>query len=244
MQLRNPAAMSFPAFLVRVFVLMVCFFIPVPSVYALPPSATGWVEVRCEPVPSDFSDTATVVLSNTETGEYHTITCHKINGYIGRLELPLGKYQVEQTSTADNFAYEAFTKTTTFEITADMPAAQLITMEIVKHDVSYTVPESELPPTATDSPTDVPATAEPSDLMPDTSKEDTQNPSNPLLDKLLGDHTSSEKTDAAPNEDAEIDEEPASSKSQNALKVIVGTVIFIAIIFVIALFARHHFEQE
>lgn len=244
MHTRAPAGLSFPAFLTRLFALMVCFLIPAPSVYALPPAITGWVEVRCEPVPADFSDTATVVLSNVETGEYYTITCHGINEYIGRLELPAGKYQVEQTSTADNFAYEAFTKTTTFDITADMPAAQLITMEIVKHDVSYTVPEAELPSTVPDSPTDVPETSEPLDPMPDTSKEDTQTPSNPLLDKLFGDHTVSEKPDASPDEDTEINEEPASSKSQNAIKVIVGTVVFIVIVFVIALFIRNHFEQN
>ena len=244
MQLRNPAAMSFPAFLVRVLVLMVCFFIPVPSVYALPSAATGWVEVRCEPVPADFADTATVVLSNTETGEYHTITCHKINGYIGRLELPLGKYQVEQTSTADNFAYEAFTKTTTFEITADMPAAQLITMEIIKHDVSYTLPDAELPFTVPETPIDTPETDEQDSILPDDRKEDVHDTDNPLLDILTGKADLDEETEASVSEKTIDEETSSSSRMPNTLKVIVGTTIFIVLVFVIALFARNHFEQE
>lgn len=133
MQHRMIIPFHFAVFLMMFLSLSVCSILSSALVYALPMQSSGWVEVKCDPIPKDFSTIATVILSNTETGEYYTITGHKVNDYIGRLQLPVGQYQVEQATTADNFAFEALTATRAFEITADMPAAQLITLQIIKH---------------------------------------------------------------------------------------------------------------
>ena len=232
-------------FLMMLLFLSVCSFFSAAIVYALPMQASGWVEVKCEPVPEDFSDTATVVLSNTETGEYYTITCHKVNDYIGRLQLPVGQYQVEQTTTADNFAFEALTATRAFEITADMPAAQLITLQIIKHDASFTPP-------AIDSPSVLPdegGSSAPDDILPPAesdieipAEEQESHPS--LLDQLFQEPGSDEISEDDLSDTELTEAEQTESFFQRVVKVLIGTLVFVILVVAIAFLARHHFEQE
>lgn len=245
-QFRRPISFYLSASLALFFLLSICCFPSVSVVYALPGAlVTGWVEVRCDPIPQDFSETATIVLSNTETEEYYTITCHKINEYIGRMELPVGKYRVEQTSTADNFAYEASTTVDTFEITAEMPAAQLITMNIVKHDVSYELPITDAGETiaAPDS-TDSRASAEENESDATSSVGDTQDTSNSILDWLTKETSADEAFIAEDMEFGHSDEETEQPSGGRVVMIVLGTILFIIIIMVIAYFARQHFERE
>lgn len=234
---------TFAVFCVVFCTLIIGLFFPLAVVYALPDQDTAWVEVQCTSVPKEFSSTATVVLSSTETGEYYTITCHKVNDYIGRLALPVGKYQVEHTSTADNFAYEATTTVDTFELKKDMPAAYLITVSVIKHDTSYTVPEAEAPVAPVPGDTEaVPETAVPS--TSDTPSQSQQNTVNSILDFLQNqgtDQDASDVTSDAENPDDADTSVPSAMRS--IFKAIVGTLIFVALVFVIAYFVRQHNEE-
>lgn len=243
---RRPSTIHLSVSLLLLFLLSICRFPSVSVVYALPnAAATGWVEVRCDPIPKDFSDTATVVLSNTETGEYYTITCHRINDYIGRLELPAGKYQVEQTSTADNFAYEASTTIGSFEITAEMPAAQLITLNIIKHDVSY-----ELPITDAEKPTTVPelvdsiTSLDESEYVATPPTGNVQDTSNSILDWLKKETAPDDQTKSDDIEKPHSEEVSESFSGGRVVMIIIGTILFIIIIMMIAYFARQHLEKE
>jgi len=243
---RQPSTIHLSVSLLLLFLLSICRFPSVSVVHALPNAgATGWVEVRCDPIPKDFSDTATVVLSNTETGEYYTITCHKINDYIGRLELPAGKYQVEQTSTADNFAYEASTTIDSFEITAEMPAAQLITLNIVKHDVSY-----EIPITDAEEPTTAPELVDSITSLDENESDSTSPPgnvqdtSNSILDWLKKETAPDDQTKSEDIKDTHPEDTSESFAGGRVVMIMIGTILFIIIIMTIAYFVRQHLEKE
>ena len=245
-QFRRPFSFHLSVILMLLFLLSICCF-PSPSViYALPDdSVTGWVEVRCNPIPQDFSETATVVLSNTETGEYYTITCHKINDYIGRMQLPAGKYRVEQTSTADNFEYEASTTVDSFEITAEMPAAQLITMSVVKHDVSYELPITDTGETVASPDFPDNTTSLDENVSDDTPPIGTaQDTSNSILDWLKKETAPDEAGTSEEIENEHSTEASESFSSGRIVMIMLGTILFIIIIMVIAYFARQHFERE
>ena len=98
-------------------------------VYAEPSEGdpVGWIEVQCS-VPDDFHDSITVVISEDATGEIYSVDCREINGYIGRAELPVGTYTIFQVDAAQD--RPAGCDISTFEITADMKAAQLIRVTV------------------------------------------------------------------------------------------------------------------
>lgn len=246
MQHRIKVSFHFAGFIALLLALSLCCFSPAVPVYALPEQATGWVEVQCNPIPEDFSDTATVVFSNTETGEYYTVTCHKINDYVGRLKVPTGKYQVEQASTADNFTYEASTETSLFEITTDMPAAQLITLSVIKHDASY-----ELPPAESESVSDLSSDTSTTDREQDESEgsddpiaSDTKEDSNSVLDWILQESSADDTESAEDNDTVQTEEDAEPISFDRVVLVILGTVLFIIIIMIIAFFARQYFIQD
>lgn len=231
-----------------IFTLAICYVLSgALVVHANPTVPSGWVEVRCSPVPADFQDTATVVLSNTETGEVYTITCYKVNDYIGRLQLPAGKYQVEQTTTADNFKYEALTSTISFDITADMPAAQLITLEIIKHDAVYTVPE-QTPVSDPDTDTkEGPQPSQPSGETPDTPDSDTDADTNETNNAVL-DLIEKESRPALQVQDSTTPEEPSAARSfvtgvSRGILVVLGSGLFVAFVFGMVYLIRQHSED-
>lgn len=247
MLLENHMYLSRTVLRFTMFALAVWFFLSGALVaYANPTAPSGWVEVRCAPVPADFQDTATVVLSNTESGEVYTITCHKVNDYIGRLQLPAGKYQVEQTTTADNFKYEALTSTISFDITGDMPAAQLITLEIIKHDAVYIVPEQK-PVSDPDADTQkAPHLSQPSEETPDTpaSDADAGETDNAVLDLI-----EKESRPALQAQDSTTSEEPSddarsfASTISRGILIVLGSGLFVAFVFGMVYLIRQHSED-
>ena len=129
----------FVRLLVAILLFSIFIFSCMMPVYADPtekeePSG-GWIEVKCDPVPEEFDGSVTVIISNDETDEEHTIQCLKENKYIGRLKLPFGKYHLERASSSNNFFYEATANLSRFEITKDMPAAQLIEVEVIRNEI-------------------------------------------------------------------------------------------------------------
>ena len=227
----------------------VWFHANIASVYALPEPVTGWVEVRCDTVPDDFSQSATAVFSNTETGETYTITCQKINDYLARLKVPAGKYQVDHVSTADNFRYEAFTDVASFEITAGMPAAQLIPLKIIAHEASLDVsaPEEEDTPSAEN--TDISADTESPDAV--MQPEADQTPSSPSQEEQNAVLDLIDQMAQPDNADGQTSENEAAASTPSALSglsrvflVLFGSGLFAAFIFVCAWFLRKHLEDQ
>ena len=222
------------------FLFCMAFLSSVP-VYAVPAdseAATGWIEVQCTEVPDDFSDAVTVILVNQESSERYKIHCFKDNDYIGRMEVPVGKYDLDQVSTQDAFVYEAFSDIWDFEITEDMPAAYLIEVKVKKNDIPddymdlSEIPEEpehseEVPGSdAQEAPTvqDTPA------AEPDTSAGDVSE----TTDDLSSVQTEDSSDDAIQAEP----EDPSLFSKANLIKalsklgfVLLGTGIFVAVVF-------------
>lgn len=215
-------------------------------VHALPEPATGWVEVQCTDIPEGFSDSATAVFSNTETGETYTITCQKINDYLARMKVPAGSYQVDHVSTADNFAYEAFTDITAFEITKDMPAAQLIPLTVVRHDAQHILPPTD---SVSSAPSDDVSATVPSDTEPKTEAPLPENPSsmpsddNALLD-IIDQMASPDASDEQATVQAPSDEQQVLPSVGKVFLVLFGSGVFAALVFGCVWLLRKHFEAQ
>ena len=226
---------------------VVCLFANSAFVYALPEPVTGWVEVQCSSIPEGFSDTATAVFSNTETGETYTIHCQKINGYLARMKVPAGKYQVDHVSTTDNFTYEAFTEVTDFEITENMPAAQLIPLTIIQHNTPSDVPlldetaVSVLPENLTEPVPDTADSRQDADSTEGSAA--SQNEENAVLDMI--DKMAGPDAPEAPEETqaGSTDHQVLPSLGKVCL-VLLGSGVFAAVVFGCAWMFRKHFEEQ
>lgn len=170
-------------------------------------------------VPEGFRGSVSVMLRNEETGEMYTITVFRVTSYSSDSELlPYGKYSVERAFTSENsLAYEAFVDEDSIDLTSNYTLhAKVVHNEAGQAyiDGNSDVDKRSSDNTAgTDTSTGV--------LEPDDSTGTDQTPA-PDKDS---------KADQQQNTPA--DEQPESKGSVVAyvLKVILGTAVFVTIVF-------------
>lgn len=170
-------------------------------------------------VPEGFRGSVSVMLRNEETGEMYTITVFRVTSYSSDSELlPYGKYSVERAFTSENsLAYEAFVD----EDTIDLTSNYTLHAKVVHNEAgqAYIDGNSDVDKRSSDNTagTDTSTGA----LEPDDSTGTDQTPA-PDKDS---------KADQQQNTPA--DEQPESKGSVVAyvLKVILGTAVFVTIVF-------------
>ena len=170
-------------------------------------------------VPEGFRGSVSVMLRNEETGEMYTITVFRVTSYSSDSELlPYGKYSVERAFTSENsLAYEAFVDVDSIDLTSNYT----LHAKVVHNEAgqAYIDGNSDVDKRSTDNPagTDTSTGA----LEPDDSTGTDQTPA-PDKDS---------KADQQQNTPA--DEQPESKGSVVAyvLKVILGTAVFVTIVF-------------
>lgn len=170
-------------------------------------------------VPEGFRGSVSVMLRNEETGEMYTITVFRVTSYSSDSELlPYGKYSVERAFTSENsLAYEAFVD----EDSIDLTSNYTLHAKVVHNEAgqAYIDGNSDVDKRSSDNTagTDTSTGA----LEPDDSTGPDQTPA-PDKDS---------KADQQQNTPA--DEQPESKGSVVAyvLKVILGTAVFVTIVF-------------
>lgn len=170
-------------------------------------------------VPEGFRGSVSVMLRNEETGEMYTITVFRVTSYSSDSELlPYGKYSVERAFTSENsLAYEAFVD----EDSIDLTSNYTLHAKVVYNEAgqAYIDGNSDVDKRSSDNTagTDTSTGA----LEPDDSTGTDQTPA-PDKDS---------KADQQQNTPA--DEQPESKGSVVAyvLKVILGTAVFVTIVF-------------
>lgn len=170
-------------------------------------------------VPEGFRGSVSVMLRNEDTGEMHTITVFRVTSYSSDSELlPYGKYSVERAFTSENsLAYEAFVD----EDSIDLTSNYTLHAKVVHNEAgqAYIDGNSDVDKRSSDNTagTDTSTGA----LEPDDSTGTDQTPA-PDKDS---------KADQQQNTPA--DEQPESKGSVVAyvLKVILGTAVFVTIVF-------------
>lgn len=170
-------------------------------------------------VPEGFRGSVSVMLRNEETGEMYTITVFRVTSYSSDSELlPYGKYSVERAFTSENsLAYEAFVD----EDSIDLTSNYTLHAKVVHNEAgqAYIDGNSDVDKRSSDNTagTDTSTGA----LEPDDSTGTDQTPA-PDKDS---------KADQQQNTPA--DEQPESKGSVVAyvLKVLLGTAVFVTIVF-------------
>lgn len=234
--------------------LLVFFLVlfSIPSAFADPvdtgdgvsePAASGdflddpdgaYVELNAD-VPEGFRGSVSVLLMNQETNEKYTITAYRVNYYSNSLQLPYGEYSVEQVYTSENsMVYEAFVEEDSFKLESNYTLHAT-----VLHNAdgeAYVNGEADI-----DQDTSSSEAGNMSSPTPDT----TQEPDN----TQGADHTA-QGTDNSRDQDADVtpaqddssapqqentpaDDQPESKGSvvTYILKVVIGTAMFVGIVF-------------
>lgn len=170
-------------------------------------------------VPEGFRGSVSVMLRNEETGEMYTITVFRVTSYSSDSELlPYGKYSVERAFTSENsLAYEAFVDEDSIDLTSNYTLhAKVVHNEAGQAyiDGNYDVDKRSSDNTAgTDTSTGA--------LEPDDSTGTDQTPA-PDKDS---------KADQQQNTPADDQPESKGSVVAYVLKVILGTAVFVTIVF-------------
>lgn len=170
-------------------------------------------------VPEGFRGSVSVMLRNEETGEMYTITVFRVTSYSSDSELlPYGKYSVERAFTSENsLAYEAFVD----EDSIDLTSNYTLHAKVVYNEAgqAYIDGNSDVDKRPSDNTagTDTSTGA----LEPDDSTGTDQTPA-PDKDS---------KADQQQNTPADDQPESKGSVVAYVLKVILGTAVFVTIVF-------------
>ena len=126
-----------------------------------------------------------------------------------------------------------------------MPAAQLIILQIIKHDASFTPPTIDAPSVLPDeggsSASDDTLPPAESDIEIPAEEQESQ-PS--LLDQLFQEPGSDDISEDDLSDTELTEAEQTESFFQRVVKMLLGTLVFVILVVAIAFLARHHFEQE
>ena len=170
-------------------------------------------------VPEGFRGSVSVMLRNEETGEMYTITVFRVTSYSSDSELlPYGKYSVERAFTSENsLAYEAFVD----EDSIDLTSNYTLHAKVVHNEAgqAYIDGNSDVDKRSSDNTagTDTSTGA----LEPDDSTGTDQTPA-PDKDS---------KADQQQNTPADDQPESKGSVVAYVLKVLLGTAVFVNIVF-------------
>ena len=170
-------------------------------------------------VPEGFRGSVSVMLRNEETGEMYTITVFRVTSYSSDSELlPYGKYSVERAFTSENsLAYEAFVD----EDTIDLTSNYTLHAKVVHNEAgqAYIDGNSDVDKRPSDNTAGTGTST--GVLEPDDSTGTDQTPA-PDKDS---------KADQQQNTPADDQPESKGSVVAYVLKVILGTAVFVTIVF-------------
>ena len=201
----------------------------------------AFVELKVE-VPDGFRGSVSAMLKNKETGEMYTITAYRVNFYSNSMRLPYGEYSVEQVYTSENsMTYEAFIDEDGFDLSSNYTLhARVLHNETgaAYVDGSSDVDKEQVPANETSGePTDADTTvSQPQDSENVNSGETTDTESTPSPDesKPADDDTTKQE------QNTPADDQPESKGSVVVyiLKVVIGTAVFVGIVFCTVYFVR------
>jgi len=178
-------------------------------------------------VPEGFGGTVSVQLSNVESGELHTVTCYYSAGHEAYEVLPLGTYFVERAFTSeDSFVYEAFTEY--FEFTLGNFQELSVNVTYNEGAQAFLDNQEAQQGVVSQQPNEQVSTPQEGDTTP--VPEDNQ-------DEVSDAAQPEDNTSDTPSVDTQIAEEEMSLLDYIG-KVLLGTVIFTAIVFGVVFLVR------
>lgn len=200
----------------------------------------AYVELKAE-IPEGFRGSVSAMLKNEQTGETYTITAYRVNFYSNSMLLPYGEYSVEQVYTSESsMTYEAFIDEDGFNLSSnytlharvlhnDTGAAYVDgSSDVDKEQTPATEPTGET--TDTNTPTSPSQDSGSVNAPEGTNSEQTPSPDE---NKPADDTTQQEQN-------APADDQPESKGSvvTYILKVVIGTAVFVGIVFGAVYFVR------
>lgn len=199
----------------------------------------AYVELNAE-VPEGFRGSVSVLLMNQETNEKYTITAYRVNYYSNSLQLPYGEYSVEQVYTSENsLVYEAFVEEDSFKLKSNYTLHATVLHNAAGE--AYVNGETDIDKDSSSEPDNASTTT------PDVTQgsDVTQEPDN----NQVADHTA-QGTDNSQDQDADMTpttDDPSAPQRENTpaddqpeskgsvvtyiLKVVIGTAVFVGIVF-------------
>lgn len=190
----------------------------------------AFVELKVE-IPDGFRGSVSAMLKNKETGEMYTITAYRVNFYSNSMHLPYGEYSVEQVYTSeDNMTYEAFIDEDGFDLSSNYTLhARVLHNETgaAYVDGSSEIDKEQIPSSETTGDTETSSQPQDSENVNSGEATDTEETPSPDENKPADDDTTKQE------QDTPADEQPESKGSVVAyvLKVLLGTAVFVNIVF-------------
>lgn len=190
--------------------------------------AGAYVELKAE-VPDGFRGSISAMLMNKKTGETYTITSYYINYYSNSMQLPYAEYSIEQVYTSENsMLYEAFIDEDSFNLTSNYTLhAKVLFNESAAAYVDGSLGSVQDP--ANDAPD-----SEPASQPQDSDISNSDNMTDPDQNSKPDEATPDKKDDPAKQQqNTPADNQPESKGSVviYILKVVIGTAVFVGIVF-------------
>lgn len=186
----------------------------------------AYVELNVE-VPEGFRGSVSVLLMNQETNEKYTITAYRVNYYSNSLQLPYGEYSVEQVYTSENsMVYEAFVEEDSFQLESNYTLHAK-----VLHNAdgeAYVNGETDI-----DKESSSAETGNASTTTPDVTQEPDHTQGTADTQDQDADVTPAPDDSSAAQQENTPTAQPESKGSvvTYILKVIIGTAVFVGIVF-------------
>lgn len=217
------------------FVLLLSMISSVSAEQFIDDPSGAFVELKVE-TPEDFRGSVSVILMNKETGKTYTITSYRVNFYSNSMQLPYGEYSVEQVYTSENsMVYEAFIDEDSFNLSSNYTLHAKVLYN--ESGAAYVDGSSG----SVQSPTNDASDSEPSSPLQDPSISDPNNTTASDQNPKPDESTPDKKDDSAKQQqNTPADDQPESKGSVvlYILKVIIGTAVFVGIVFGVVYIVR------
>lgn len=245
-------------FCLTVLAALVMFFPMLSTAYADPTESEGIAPDEITPgefiedptgayltlnvdVPEGFRGSVSVTLENEETHEEYTVTAYRVNFYSNSISVPFGKYSISRVFTSeDKFLYPVHLDEYELDIQSNHTLHASVTYNeegAAYEDGSTGVDKEQTPanvPTGETTDTNT-STSQPQESGNVNAGKDTDTEQTPSPDenKPADDTTQQEQNTPA-------DDQPESKGSvvTYILKVVIGTAVFVGIVFGTVYFVR------
>lgn len=245
-------------FCLTVLAVLVMFFLMLSTAYADPTESegiasdetttgkfiedpTGAYLTLSVDVPEGFRGSVSVTLENEETQEEYTVTAYRVNFYSNSISLPFGKYSISRVFTSeDKFLYPVHLDEYELDIQSNHTLHASVTYNetgAAYVDGSSEIDKEQIPSSETTGEAgDTETSSQPQDSENVNSGEatDTEQTPSPDENKPADDDTTKQE------QDTPADEQPESKGSVVVyiLKVVIGTAVFVGIVFGAVYFVR------
>lgn len=217
------------------FVLLLSMISSVSAEQFIDDPSGAFVELKVE-TPEDFRGSVSVILMNKETGKTYTITSYRVNFYSNSMQLPYGEYSVEQVYTSENsMVYEAFIDEDSFNLSSNYTLHAKVLYN--ESGAAYVDGSSG----SAQSPTNDASDSEPPSPLQDPSTSDPNNTTASDQNPKPDESTPDKKDDSAKQQqNTPAGDQPESKGSVvlYILKVIIGTAVFVGIVFGVVYIVR------